>query len=127
MIFLLHQDCVWEWDINIGHTRRTIRSTTLRLDLLSSPTIPHNNSPTGRHQKSQLTFQYALGAHVEVLPCVSTDLRTVTGGHSLVAQVDIGKKSAHLSMCSRRALGSSTLCLDLLFSLSTADTFVNVL
>ena len=32
IIYLLYENLVWEWDVNSGHTRRTIRSTTLRLD-----------------------------------------------------------------------------------------------
>jgi hypothetical protein len=33
-LFLLQEDCVWEWDVNSGQTRRTIRNTNLHLHLM---------------------------------------------------------------------------------------------
>ena len=52
-LYLLHEDAVWEWDVDRGHIRRTIRDTTLHLDVPASmPSQAEDIDPTALERVS---------------------------------------------------------------------------
>jgi hypothetical protein len=52
-IFLLHENCVWEWDVYVGNTRRTIRKTDFLSELWDTSLAPSfARAPSNAEDKS---------------------------------------------------------------------------